>query len=262
MKFTFGQNWREFATHALSDKNVARARSDFDSLFSDCPLAGKTFLDVGFGQGLALFLAEEKGAAVFGIDRDLGTEAVLALTGRFFPGLPIPDHRIVSILDDEALRANLGSRVFHVVSAWGSLHHTGDMWKAMDNAAGYVASGGTFVMAIYNRHWTSGIWKMVKALFSHSPEAIQRISIALFYPVIFAAVWSKTGRNPHDNPRGMDLYFDVADWLGGYPYEYASPNEVIAFMRGRGFDCLKVILAFVPTGNNQYVFRRIPDGKS
>jgi SAM-dependent methyltransferase len=257
MKFSFGQNWREFATHALSNETVARARSDFESLFSDCPLAGKTFLDVGFGQGLALFLAEEKGAAVLGIDRDLGTRAVLALTGRFFPGLPIPDHRIVSILDDEALHSELGSRVFDVVHAWGALHHTGDMWKAMENAAAYVSPGGTFVLAIYNRHWSCGMWKMVKAVFFHSPALIQRALITLFYPLIFAAVWWKTGRDPNDSPRGMDLYFDVIDWLGGFPYEYASQEEVIGFMRGKGFDRLKVIPAFVPTGNNQYVFRRM-----
>lgn len=44
-----------------------------------------------------------------------------------------------------------------------------------------------------------------------------------------------TGSNPLKQFRGMDFYFDVVDWVGGYPYEYASREEVIAMVEPLGF---------------------------
>lgn len=35
--------------------------------------------------------------------------------------------------------------------------------------------------------------------------------------------------------RGMDVYHDIVDRLGGLPYEVASPDEVVQFTRRRGF---------------------------
>ena len=33
----------------------------------------------------------------------------------------------------------------------------------------------------------------------------------------------------------MSMVHDWRDWLGGYPYEVAKPEEVSEFYRGRGF---------------------------
>ena len=47
------------------------------------------------------------------------------------------------------------------------------------------------------------------------------------------------GRNPvrmlreSRVPRGMSWRRDVTDWLGGYPYEAATPGEILEFMRRR-----------------------------
>jgi len=35
----------------------------------------------------------------------------------------------------------------------------------------------------------------------------------------------------HESHRGMDFYHDVHDWLGGYPYESISSDEVEELMR-------------------------------
>jgi hypothetical protein len=35
--------------------------------------------------------------------------------------------------------------------------------------------------------------------------------------------------------RGMDWHHDVHDWLGGYPYESATPSEIKSFLNARGF---------------------------
>lgn len=55
--------------------------------------------------------------------------------------------------------------------------------------------------------------------------------------------------------RGMSTFHDMVDWLGGYPYEFAKPAEVIGFVEARGFTLQKL-------RNAEYVFRRSPHGVS
>jgi hypothetical protein len=55
--------------------------------------------------------------------------------------------------------------------------------------------------------------------------------------------------------RGMNRWRDIIDWLGGYPYEYASTDVITAFHEARGFHAERV----VPTGGlgcNEFVFVR------
>jgi len=58
--------------------------------------------------------------------------------------------------------------------------------------------------------------------------------------------------------RGMDFFYNVIDWIGGYPYEYASSDEVERMLARHGFTCMKKIPAQVPTGCNEFVFRKDP----
>ncbi|HYK63257.1 MAG TPA: hypothetical protein VEV85_27720, partial [Bryobacteraceae bacterium] len=52
-----------------------------------------------------------------------------------------------SVLDEAYLRL-LGA--FDIVYSWGVLHHTGAMWKALENALIPVAPAGQLFIAIYN----------------------------------------------------------------------------------------------------------------
>ncbi|MCB0320655.1 MAG: hypothetical protein KDD60_06980, partial [Bdellovibrionales bacterium] len=69
-KFSFGRNWSDYAKKALTPERVESARKDFRALFSGRSLTGRRFLEIGFGQGLSLYLAAEAGAEVVGIDVD------------------------------------------------------------------------------------------------------------------------------------------------------------------------------------------------
>jgi SAM-dependent methyltransferase len=68
MQFDFGSNWIAFSRRALTPEKVELARRDFTRLLKGIDLKGKSFLDIGFGQGLSLLLAQEAGAHVFGND--------------------------------------------------------------------------------------------------------------------------------------------------------------------------------------------------
>jgi 2-polyprenyl-6-hydroxyphenyl methylase/3-demethylubiquinone-9 3-methyltransferase len=78
--------------------------------------------------------------------------------------------------------------------------------------------------------------------------------------VIFAAKWLVTRRNPLHMARGMDFMHNIVDWVGGYPYEYASTAEMTAALERTGFEVLLVRNAIVPTGCNEFVARLKSDG--
>jgi len=263
MQFDFGQNWQEFARAALTPERVGDAQTEFAVLLEGIPLERASFLDIGFGQGLGLLSATRLGVRPVGCDINPKCCEALRTSAAFFPGL---DHGAIpivmgSILDDAvvaALRtaAPDGDESYDVVHSWGVLHHTGDMRTAIRNAASLVSPGGHLVLAIYNRHWSSPLWAAIKWSYCKAPRWLQRAMVAAFVPIIALAKWAVTGRDPRRQQRGMDFYYDVVDWVGGYPYEYASIDELRALVEPRGFECRRGRAAEVPTGCNEFVFQR------
>lgn len=240
---------------------MAQARSDFAALCAGVELADRTFLDVGFGQGLSLLCAAESGARSVGLDVDPACERIVRRNAALFPGVDVGEIELVvgSILDRDTqarLRRSAPGGGYDVVHAWGVLHHTGDLAGATRAAADLVAPGGHLILAIYNRHWSSPAWRRIKRLYNVLPPTGRRALVALLYPVIWLAKLIATGRDPKRQQRGMAFYYDVVDWVGGYPYEYATPAEVRAVVEPRGFECPRVHPPRVPTGCNELVFRR------
>jgi SAM-dependent methyltransferase len=257
--FDFGKNWILFSSHALTNERIDQTRSDFKELLKGIPLKSKTFLDIGFGQGLSLLCALEMGATVTGCDINPKCRESLEITAKMFGMTPSCPIVIGSILSDETigqLRRHDGG-TYDIVHSWGVLHHTGAMHRALDITCGLTASGGHLIIAIYNRHWSSAFWKIIKYLYCYAPFMMKQLLIAVFFPVIFLAKLAVTRRNPLRQHRGMDFYYDIIDWVGGYPYEYASIMEIVSAVEKQGFECIKVLAAEVPTGCNQFVFKRL-----
>lgn len=252
-RFSFGRNWSSYSEKVLDSEKVTAARRDFGTLTEGIVFDGRRFLDVGFGQGLALYLAAERGAVVTGIDIDEGNLKALQNTGQLFSGVEVNDVRIGSILDDDLVASLKMDGGFDIVHSWGVLHHTGSLWKAIDNVSKLVAPGGQLIIAIYNRHWSSPLWWWIKRLYASSPGWIRTTMIVSAYPLLRFALWVMTGRANSDS-RGMDFYHDVIDWIGGFPYEYSDPKSVENCLKATGFRLLKRLPPIVPTGNYQWVF--------
>ena len=53
----------------------------------------------------------------------------------------------------------------------------------------------------------------------------------------------------------MNYYFDYIDWIGGYPFEVAKPEEVIAFLKKHNFTLEKLETSF--GGCNQFLFKKM-----
>lgn len=260
-QFDFGQNWKDYARHAITPERLAAAEKEFAALHAAVPLQGRSFLDIGFGQGISLLLARKAGAHVVGGDINPKCAEALAITRHHFPQLAGDISTIVgSILQPsvvERLRAAspAADGGYDIVHSWGVLHHTGDMDTAIRHASSLVRPGGHLVLAIYNRHWSSRPWLWIKWAYVHAPGWVQRAFIALLTPVIFAAKWLVTRRDPREQERGMDFHYNVVDWVGGYPYEYASQAEMCTRLAALGFRLQYFRAAQVPTGCNEFVFQ-------
>jgi ubiquinone/menaquinone biosynthesis C-methylase UbiE len=251
--FDFGSNWAEFSKRHVDRQTLEIACESMRALLGTENILGKSFIDVGCGSGLFSIAAHRLGAAkIVGVDvNPRCIEIAQANRDLLAPGAPIEFH-IASVLDLEQLK---GFRYFDLVYAWGSLHHTGSMWTAIANVSKCVAPGGTLVLAIYNKHSTSPAWRSIKWFYNQMPQLIQRFMILIFAGVIYCAKFLVTRTNPLKKERGMDFWFDVVDWVGGYPYEYATSTEVATIVtRGGGFQLRRSVPASVPTGCNEFVF--------
>ena len=88
------------------------------------------------------------------------------------------------------------------------------------------------------------------------PKILQKVYVYIFLGIIFVAKFLVTGKNPLKKKRGMDFYYDVVDWIGGYPYEYATKKEIVGFLEKHNFAVVRAIEAQVPTGCNEFVFKK------
>jgi SAM-dependent methyltransferase len=259
LNFDFGGNWKAFSADRMDAERVKAAVQSLDELVGKQQIAGRSFLDIGCGSGLFSIAAAESGArTVRAFDVNETAVATSLANARSFlkSGVPAPDFRQGSILDEEFLH-NVGQH--DVVYAWGSLHHTGQMWQAIRNAAALVAPGGIFALAIYNAHWTSPFWIQVKRLYNRSPGLVRRLMNGVFGAAMYVGVWVVARRNPMKKERGMDFWYDVVDWLGGYPFEVASAEQLREFLEPLGFTLKHLTAPRVPTGCNELIFQRVSE---
>jgi 2-polyprenyl-3-methyl-5-hydroxy-6-metoxy-1,4-benzoquinol methylase len=259
--FSFGKNWQKFVERNFSEERVEISRAHLLDFLGLPDLGGKHFLDVGCGSGLHSLAACRSGALrVVGIDVDPHSVETSKRI-RKMTGSPSAWEVLQgSILDDDFVAA---LNPADIVYSWGVLHHTGDLWKAVRNAASLVRAGGLFYIAVYEKTENSGRWIALKKEYNRaSPLRKRTMEISYVYKHFFAdrslkdKLDSIRYMRDYRETRGMEFWTDIRDWLGGWPYEPATPDEVTSFCtRELGLSPLKV-----KTGeaNVEYLFRSPP----
>jgi len=120
-----------------------------------------------------------------------------------------------------------------------------------------VRPGGTLFIAIYNdQGWVSRYWTQVKQLYNRS-KWLKALLTALHAPYLIGAPYLVRGVKGRRNPsRGMTLWFDMFDWLGGYPFEVARPEDIFLFFKQRGFIPENLKTCVGRQGCNEFVFTK------
>jgi 2-polyprenyl-3-methyl-5-hydroxy-6-metoxy-1,4-benzoquinol methylase len=260
-RFGFGKNWLSYA-ELLDETRIARAEETLRSMLGCETLAGKTFLDIGSGSGLFSLAARRLGAQVLSFDFDPNSvQCTTMLREKWFPADTQWEIRQGSVLDETLMNS---LPLFDVVYSWGVLHHTGMMWKAIDNASHRVKPDGLFFIAIYNDQGRiSRKWLKVKERYNRVPDWRKRLMAWRYLVQIW---WKTVARDTvkHKDPtytwrnyqseRGMDVYHDLIDWIGGYPFEVAKPEEITEYCVERGFELRRMKTCGGGLGCNEFVF--------
>ena len=234
--FSFGRNWQQFVHKCLTPDRVAQAMNSLTEFLEMPDLQGRTFLDVGCGSGLFSLAAHLLGASrIVSFDVDsLATSCCKYL--RETNGTATT----WTVLEGSVLDWNFlaGLDKADIVYAWGSLHHTGNMWQAIRNAASLANESGVFFLSIYNKvegRGSSIYWSKVKKLYNRLPgfgkHALETAYLVRYgiLPEVLRLRNPLTAFRNYGQHRGMAYWADMRDWLGGYPYEFASTDEVFRF---------------------------------
>jgi 2-polyprenyl-3-methyl-5-hydroxy-6-metoxy-1,4-benzoquinol methylase len=266
-RFEFGANWQRFLS-VLDDDRIAAGEQDLRQMLGQDSLSGCTVLDIGSGSGLSSLSALRLGAAsVHSFDYDpLSVACTAELRRRYRPDDPTWKVERGDAVDVGYVR---GLGQFDIVYSWGVLHHTGNMWTALENAAAAVAPGGRFFIAIYNdQGLRSRIWRSIKRTYCRIPAPLQApFALAVMLPRELLSAAASTARlkpqeyvhswTRYSVNRGMSRWHDLIDWVGGYPFEVATPDEIFDFGRDRGFVLESLRTTQGGLGCNQFVFRRL-----
>ncbi len=264
-RFLFGKNWTDFL-NVLNDEQIRQAVQSLSDKLETTDLHGKRFLDIGSGSGLFSLAARKLGAKVHSFDFDpQSVSCTMELKRRHFPDDPDWLIEEGSVLDGDFCKS-LGQ--WDIVYSWGVLHHTGAMWKALENIIPCVADNGTLFIAIYNDQGPySTMWKIIKKTYNKLPGFVKPLYVVLINllpelrslllnslagkPWLFfekRITYSKAGN------RGMSYWHDLVDWIGGYPFEVAKPEQIFNLYKNQGFQLQKLKTCAGDHGCNEFIF--------
>lgn len=262
-RFAFGDNWLRYLA-VLNDERIQAATDSLCGMLKVKHLQGKSFLDIGSGSGLFSLAARKLGAAVHSVDYDPQSVACTAeVERRYFPNDPDWNIAQGSILDRHYLDS-LGQ--WDVVYSWGVLHN-GNMSQALVNVSNLVRDGGRLFIAIYNNQSrASEGWLRVKRTYNGLPRGLRWL---VLWPAAMRLWGSTTIRDlcagrPFQTWRnyskgtlcGMSPWRDLVDWVGGLPFEVATPEQIFRDFRNRGFRLEELKTCAGGLGCNEFVFQR------
>ena len=251
----------------LTAERIAEAEDSLKQMLEIDSLEGKSFLDVGSGSGLFSLAAYRLGARVHSFDYDPKSVACTKeLRQRFASSDSDWVVEQASVLDAAYLES-LGH--FDVIYSWGVLHHTGDMWKALENASISAAPESRLFIAIYNDQGGWSVrWKRIKGIYNTLPRclrlpfAVVVMGLREIRPILLSMIrlqfsdylrsWSL-----YQTSRGMSRWHDLVDWIGGHPFEVARPEQIFDFYRAQGYVLDRMKTCGGGVGCNEFVFTKM-----
>lgn len=277
--FDFGANWADFIKQNFSQERLAAAQKKLLTSLQLESLENMSFLDIGSGSGIHSYAAWQAGAKQI-VSFDYNPKAV-DTTKYLWTLAGKPDNWKIlqgSVLDNNFMQA-LGK--FDIVYSWGVLHHTGDMWQAIRNARIPLNNNGVYFIALYS--YTSyesralgtkispETWLKIKKTYNSASPRLKKTMEYLYFfgflvfPIFLSPANLKNNLKSISNKlknygdsRGMEIWTDIRDWLGGWPMEFIKEKECMDFCHHELG--LEIVQLNTGEGNTEFIFR--PQGST
>ena len=254
VRFAFGENWGNYLKK-IDESVIVEAERHLKKWLQVDDLSGLRFADIGCGSGLFSLAAFRLGADVYSVDFDSSSVACAEkLKKEYCDSSKMDNHWDIkqgSVLDMDLLKA-IGK--FDVVYSWGVLHHTGSMWKAIENILELVSHGGKLFISIYNDQGIiSKYWNIVKLMYNKN-LLFRYFLILLHFPYLIGLRYIYRLLRGVPIERGMSMWNDMLDWLGGYPFETAKPEEIFNYLNRFGFNLKLFKTVGGKHGCNEFLF--------
>ena len=251
--YQFGKNWSKYLLH-ITEENIKSACNDLKRLLGKENLKGKTFLDIGSGSGLMSLAARKMGAKIISFDYDEDSvNCTKQVREKYYH-----DDQNWEVLNGSVLDTDFMNQFesVDIIYSWGVIHHTGNMWAAITNIINLAEKNSSdIVLAIYNdQGWISKYWFFIKRV--NNKNLFLKIATVMFHmPYLYVVrILYRIFTGRFELERGMLYWYDMLDWLGGYPFEASTPNKIISHFEKYNYSVRYKNLCGNRHGCNEYYF--------
>ena len=222
--------------------------------FSAEEVAGRSVLDAGCGTGIFSVIFAKQGAGrVTGIDISEGSLGTArGLKEKF--GLDSVEFKQQDMLDLPFADAS-----FDIVWAWGTVHHTTDPFRAIDQLVRVLKPGGALLLAVYTRTRLTPVHEIIRKTLVRTPRRswtfLSKVMALFLAPVVF--VFKKREKSR----KGEKLEELILDWYFVPIRHYYRPEEIREYLEKQGFAIEKFLPAsgrFDSTSN--FIFKARKQG--
>jgi len=222
--------------------------------FTPEEVAGRSVLDAGCGTGIFSIIFANQGAGrVTGIDISEGSLGTARSLKEKF-GLDTADFMKQDMLDLPFPDAS-----FDIVWAWGTVHHTTNPFRAIDQLIRVLKPGGALLLAVYTRTRLTFVHEIIRKTLVRTPRRswtfLSKVMALFLAPVVFVFKKREKAR------KGEKLEELILDWYFVPIRYYYRPEEIREYLEDKGFAIEKFLPAagrFDSTSN--FIFKARKQG--
>ena len=230
----------------------AESEKHWNIFYSEQEVKGKSVLDGGCGTGIFSIIFANNGAGrVLGIDISDGSlETARSLKEKF--QLENADFQ-----KQDMLNLPFSDENFDIVWAWGTVHHTTDPFRAIDELIRVLKTGGSLLLAVYTRTKLTFLHEIIRKILIRTPKKswtfLSKVMAVFLAPIVLFFKKREKSR------KGEKLEELILDWYFVPIRHYYTPDEIKAYLEKKGFTIEKFLPAsgrFNSTSNFIYKARK------